>query len=638
MDESLDGFRQELLSLTETLERNLLALESNADEESIDEVFRAAHNIKSAALMLGLRAAADAAHEMESVLDRVRSGQEPLTRSMVTAMLSTVDLLRGLLSESTRAEARGQVVLNGGERVLTLELEFAPDAPASGLDPLTLLRSLGDVGRIEALSVDDRDLPELSVLDATRFYLRFRVVLRTSAPQDEVAEIFTFAEGLVRWSIDPDEHGTPRDAEPVPLEPLAANGSVLRPGAALETIQVPVRRVDVLVDLSAEMAIATGHLEQLRRAGIDGQDPRMQNASLELRRLASRVQEAAMAIRLVPLASTFAMLRRFVRDQAVQLGKEILVEIRGEQCELDKSVAERLFDPLKHLVRNALDHGIETPQERRAAGKPEEGHIRLSARQEQGEMVLTVEDDGRGISVERVRRAARERGLSQGDAEMSEDEALALIFTPGFSTAARVGELSGRGVGLDIVRTNVEASGGELRVERLAGGGTRFSLYMPLSIAVFDGLVLRAGGERLIVPVSTVRSLLNSGSLRPHLLPDGRRVVTLPDQVIPVFDPAELFAFEKSDGGQKLLVVVETGTGLVALEVDDVLSKESVMLKTLQRTLRFGDGLLGAAVLSDGQVALVIDVGAVVTRGRIGPRSSGLAAPDRLEAHATISN
>jgi two-component system chemotaxis sensor kinase CheA len=203
------------------------------------------------------------------------------------------------------------------------------------------------------------------------------------------------------------------------VEPQAGVGSMLRP--ALETIQVPVRRVDVLVDLSAEMAIATGHLEQLRRAGIDAHDPRLQNASLELRRLASRVQEAAMAIRLVPIASTFAMLRRFVRDQAVQLGKEILVEISGEQCELDKSVAERLFDPLKHLVRNALDHGIETPQERRAAGKPEEGRIRLSARQEQGEVVLTVEDDGRGISLERVRRAARERGLIPGDAEVSEE-------------------------------------------------------------------------------------------------------------------------------------------------------------------------------------------------------------------------
>ena len=336
MEESLDGFRQELLSLTETLERNLLALEANADEESIDEVFRAAHNIKSAALMLGLRAAADAAHEMESVLDRVRSGQEPLTRSMVTAMLSTVDLLRGLLSESTPAQSDGHVVPHGGERVLILELEFAPDAPASGLDPLTLLRSLGDVGRIEELSVDDRDLPELSVLDATRFYLRFRVVLRTSAPRDEVGGIFTFAEDLVRWSIEPDERDTPRNAEPavtaaLGIESQAGSGSMLRPGAALETIQVPVRRVDVLVDLSAEMAIATGHLEQLRRAGVDGHDPRFQNASLELRRLASRVQEAAMAIRLVPLASTFAMLRRFVRDQAVQLGKEILVEIRDRR-------------------------------------------------------------------------------------------------------------------------------------------------------------------------------------------------------------------------------------------------------------------------------------------------------------------
>jgi len=631
-DGSMDEFRRELLALTGTLEKNLLALETNADEESIDEVFRAAHNIKSAALMLGLRAAADAAHEMESVLDRVRSGQEPLTREMVTAMLSTVDLIRGSLSESTREQSDGEVDAHGRERALALELEFSHDAPASGLDPLTLLRSLADLGGIEELSVDDRDLPELSALDATQFYLRFRVVLRTTAPRAEVEALFAFAEDHVRWSIESDA---------VAIEPSGGGGSPSRPDAALETILVPVRRVDGLVDLAAEVAIATGHLEQLRRAGIDGKDPRMENASLELRRLASRVQEAAMAIRLVPLASTFAMLRRFVRDQALQLGKEVVVELRGEQCELDKSVAERLFDPLKHLVRNALDHGIETPEERRLAGKPARARILLSARQEEGEMVLTVEDDGRGIHVERVRDVARERGLIQGDAQLSEEEALALIFAPGFSTATSVGELSGRGVGLDIVRTNVEASGGELRVERLAGGGTRFSLCVPLSLAVFEGLVLQAGGERLIVPVSAVRALINSSTIRAHELPDGRLVVALPDQPIPVIDPAELFAFEESQGGeQRLLVAVETGAGLVALEVDDVLSKESIMLKTLQRTLRFGDGLLGAAILGDGHPALVIDVSAVVTGGRAGTqaRLSGAVTPDRRPRPAMNSN
>jgi two-component system chemotaxis sensor kinase CheA len=631
-DGSMDEFRRELLALTGTLERNLLALETNATEESIDEVFRAAHNIKSAALMLGLRTAADAAHEMESVLDRVRSGEEPLTQAMVTAMLSTVDLIRGTLSESTRKQSDGDVTSHGHERALTLDLEFSRDAPASGLDPLTLLRSLGDLGAIEELSVDDRDLPELAVLDATQFYLRFRVVLRTSAPRAEIEALFAFAEDHVRWSIEHDA---------VLVEPSASSGSLPRPDAALETILVPVRRVDGLVDLAAEVAIATGHWEQLRRAGIDGQDPRMENASLELRRLASRVQEAAMAIRLVPLASTFAMLRRFVRDQAVELGKEILVELRGEQCELDKSVAERLFDPLKHLVRNALDHGIETPEERRLAGKPARGRILLSARQEEGEMVLTVEDDGRGVHLERVRDTARERGLIQGDAQLSEEEALAMIFAPGFSTAARVGELSGRGVGLDIVRTNVEASGGELRVERIAGGGTRFSLCVPLSLAVFEGLVLRAGGERLIVPVSAVRVLVNSSTVRAHELPDGRRVVALSDQTIPVIDPAELFDFEQSQGAQqRLLVAVETGAGLVALEVDDVLSKESIMLKTLQRTLRFGDGLLGAAILGDGHPALVLDVNAVVTGGRMGTRArfSGAATSDDRPSPAMNSN
>jgi two-component system chemotaxis sensor kinase CheA len=333
-----------------------------------------------------------------------------------------------------------------------------------------------------------------------------------------------------------------------------------------------------------------------------------------VRRLAARIQEAATTIRLVPLSSTFTMLRRFAREKAPALGKEVVVDISGGDTELDKAVGERLLDPLKHLVRNALDHGIEPAARRAALGKPARGRISLAARAERGAVVVTVEDDGGGLDLDRIRAVARARGLL-GDAEEPGDAAiLDLVFVPGFTTAEHVGELSGRGVGLDVVRQNVQELGGDVRVESRPGLGTRFVLDVPLTLSVLEGLVVQCGGERLIVPIDVVKTLVRPAPGQIRRLPHGGEILFLATGAVPLVRPGALFGGAGGSGADAVAVIVDVGGRPAALHTDAVLSQEAVMLKSLQRNLRAGEGTLGAAVLGDGRVALVVDVPTLVAR------------------------
>lgn len=611
-----ESFREELLTLLGTLETSLLVLDENPEQELLDEVFRAAHNLKSATAMMGLRAASATAHHLETELDEMRGGHRAVERAAVTRLLEGVDRLREQVLEGETAppSAAAEVLMPRRVRRVRVRLSLAEDAQITALDPLALLYALADFGEVVSSRTDDTRLPGLDDLDPEAMYLCFELVLETSATIDDLRSTFLFVEDRIELHLDE----VPIDEPPavVPAGPESArepDGEGRRRG--LETIVVGVRRIDALVDLAAELSIATSQIELLRAEGVAATDGRMVTACGDLRRLSSRIQEAAMFMRLVPMTSTFALLQRYVRDQSIRLGKEVVVEIRGAQTELDKSVAERLFDPLKHLVRNALDHGIETSAERLAAGKSPTGHILVSARQGQGEVVLVVEDDGRGLDLERVREVAVRRGVVALDEPVTEAALIQTLFLAGFTTCTEVGELSGRGVGLDVVRRNVLELGGELHVEGARGQGCRVSLNVPMTLAVLDGLVLRCGQEQIVIPVDDVRQIVRPAIGQRARLPDGQEVLRFAEGPVPLLRPAELFGFG-SDEGRGVAVLASSPTGVVALLVDEVLSHEQIMLKSLHRSLRISELILGAAVLGNGRVALVLDVAKLAAKGK----------------------
>ena len=612
-----ESFREELLTLLGTLETSLLVLDENPEQELLDEVFRAAHNLKSATAMMGLRAASETAHHLETELDEMRSGHRAVERTAVTRLLAGVDRLRAQVHEGEAAPTAAEVLMARRVRRVRVLLSLAEDAQITALDPLALLYALADFGVVVSSRTDDARLPGLDDLDPEAMYLRFELVIETSATIDDLRSTFLFVEdriGLHLEEVPIDER--PAAAAPPPVSVESApepEGEGRRRG--LETIVVGVRRIDALVDLAAELSIATSQIELLRAEGVPATDGRMVSACSDLRRLSSRIQEAAMFMRLVPMTSTFALLQRYVRDQSIRLGKEVVVDVRGAQTELDKSVAERLFDPLKHLVRNALDHGIETPEERIAAGKSPTGHILVSARQGQGEVVLVVEDDGRGLDLERIREVAVRRGVVALDEPVTEAALIQTLFQAGFTTCSEVGELSGRGVGLDVVRRNVLELGGDLHVEGTRGHGCRVSLNVPMTLAVLDGLVLRCGHQQIVVPVDDVRQIVRPAVGQRARLPDGQEVLRFAEGPVPLLRPGELFGFSLDDA-RGVAVLAASPAGVVALLVDEVVSHEQIMLKSLHRSLRISDLILGAAVLGNGRVALVLDVAKLVSKGR----------------------
>jgi two-component system, chemotaxis family, sensor kinase CheA len=619
-----ESFREELLTLLGTLETSLLVLDEHPEQELLDEVFRAAHNLKSATAMMGLRAASETAHHLETELDEMRSGHRAVERAAVTRLLQGVDRLREQVQEGegeAAAPSTPEVLMTRRVRRVRVQLRLAEDAQITALDPLALLYALADFGAVVSSRTDDSRLPGLDDLDPEAMYLCFELVLETSATIDDLRSTFLFVEDRIELHLD-EVQGEERPVTPPAglesaphLEPEPEpDGEGRRRG--LETIVVGVRRIDALVNLAAELSIATSQIELLRAEGVIATDGRMMAACSDLRRLSSRIQEAAMAMRLVPMTSTFALLQRYVRDQSIRLGKDVTVEIRGAQTELDKSVAERLFDPLKHLVRNALDHGIETRAERSAAGKSPTGRILLSARQGQGEVVLVVEDDGRGLDLDRVREVAIRRGVVALDEPVTEAALIQTLFLPGFTTSAEVGELSGRGVGLDVVRRNVIELGGELHVDGARGQGCCVSLNVPMTLAVLDGLVLRCGREQIVVPVDDVRQIVRPAVGQRARLPDGEEVLRFAEGPVPLLRPGELFGFGTDDLRGGVAVLASSPAGIVALLVDEVISHEQIMLKSLHRSLRISDLILGAAVLGNGRVALVLDVAKLASKGR----------------------
>jgi two-component system chemotaxis sensor kinase CheA len=654
-------FLTEAAELLEQIEIGLLDLTHRLDDkDQIDAVFRGLHTLKGSGAMFGFDALAAFTHHCETAFDRVRKGDVPASQELVAAVLAAQDHMRALIEtphgdhedrsstllSSLHAAVNGSagapaaaspaptttapVEQDGGDRAgWTIRFRLPANAMANGTNPLGLLDELRDLGECR-ISVDKSKLPPLDSLNPSDIHLGWTVELLTAADRAAIEDVFIFVMDEMELTIEPIlreakpaeiaaetvtapavEAATKATTPAVAPAPQAAAADHKQAKAA-ENVRVPAERLDELMDRVGELVIAQSRLSQLADASIEIQ---LRAVSEDIERLSGELRDTMMVLRMMPVASLFGRFRRLVHDLSRETGKVIELETEGETTEVDKTVIDRLADPLVHLVRNSIDHGLETPDERRAAGKPEAGHVRLSARQSGGEVIITVKDDGRGINRERVRAKAESSGLIQPGASLSDQELLQLIFQPGFSTAQQITNLSGRGVGMDVVKKTVEALRGAIEVSSTPGNGSEIALRIPLTLAIIDGLLVRVGTGAYVIPLSAVEECLEL-SPEDDLRSRGRSFISLRDSLVPFIRLRELFNTRTQPDPFQKIVVISTGSERVGLVVDQIIGDHQTVIKSLSKLHHDVATFSGATILGDGSVALILDVAHLVAAGQ----------------------
>lgn len=522
----------------------------------------------------------------------------------------------------------------------------AGTAFANGAEPLLLLRELARMGATEFM-LDASNLPPLDEIDVQRSYLAWTLQMPGDVVREDIEGVFEFVDG---WQVEIG-HDAPQPiappSAPAPVEEVAVAASVLatpvaaapapavaatpvpapspqpalKPAAnanadAAATIRVELDKLDRLVNLVGELVITQAMLAQ--RLSVHGLGGTSELTSLE--NLTRELQDSAMSIRAQPMKTVFNRVPRIIRELESDTGKRVRLQVDGEMTEVDKTVVERIGEPLTHLIRNAVDHGIEGPQDRIAAGKPEEGVLRVSAEQRSGRIVITVADDGRGIDRARVRAKAVERGIVAPDANLSEEDIDNLIFAPGFSTAEKVSNISGRGVGMDVVRRNVQALGGRIGVSSRFGSGTSFTLSLPLTLAVLDGMIVKVGDQTFVIPLGNIVESLRAQAEQLSYLSDDAAILDVRGSQMPVLRIGALLGVPaQSDPDKTVMIVVESDAGQAVMMVDAIEDQRQVVVKSLEANYRAIPGVSGATILGDGRVALILDVDGVLLHARRRP-------------------
>ena len=671
-DDERQLFLAEGAELLEQLEAGLLDLEAGrGGPETVHAVFRAAHTLKGSAATVGLDGMARLTHAMESRLDAWRHGQGEPEAGEVAAMLAGVDRLRAMLAA---VAAGGDPPPPPAELLATLEApatapadawvveaELDPGCPMPAVRALQVLLALEDRAPLLASepardgleatwsgrSVRARVAAEASAADLEAAVaavpdvvaVRVRRASGGDAPRGGPAEGGAATEAAPGVGAAPTAPAAGRDAAGLPAAAAAAptddrtvpadasriaGSSATSPAGAPDdrTIRVDVALLDRLLNLVGELVVERGRLAQLgqelaRLSGAPEVADELFRVNVQIARITGALQDAVLQARMLPVARLFRRFPRLVRDLAVMLGKQVQLELAGEDTELDRTLHQVVADPLLHLVRNALDHGIEPPDERRRAGKPPAGRLRLAAAREGHHVLIRVEDDGRGIDPERLRQAAVAKGLIAPEraAALGDREALDLMFLPGFSTAERVTGVSGRGVGLDVVRQQLEQAGGRVEVATRPGAGTTFTLVLPLTLATLRALLVGVEGHLYALPLADVGEVVrvDPGELRSV---QGRWATTVRGQVVPLLwlrQFADPRFRPRPDGTALVAVLVEHQGQPVGLVVDRLLGEQEVVVKGLGELLAGTRGLSGATILGDGRLALILDTPALVT-------------------------
>jgi len=669
----LSAFKQSFLEETNeriaALEQGLLLLESvPTDSEQLNAIFRAAHSIKGAAGSLGFTQIAEFTHVLETLLGQIRSGSVGISGEHASVLLLAVDALRelvrtvdssGPMSASARAvmdrieqastslaadktqsahparidrespaqpaNAR-QPLLQVGSRRVRVTVCPRSEFFVSGLDPQLLFRDLSRLGELEGVVADLSKVPELAQIEPEKCYVAFTSVLQTSVTDGEIRDVFAFVEDTCVVQVT-DDLSAPVERRAAAAAPTALDTTQTKGTAS--TLRVATEKVDALIDLVGEIVIAQSMVKQLVQSSGLPADSALQNAVSALEHNTQDLQARVMAIRMVPIATAFARFPRLVRDLSASLGKNAAIEFEGGETELDKGVVERLSDPLTHLVRNSIDHGLEAAQERVAQNKPEQGKIWLSARHEAGGVIIEVGDDGHGLNAAKIRAKAEAQGLLRAGESVTDDQIHALIFEPGFSTADVVSDVSGRGVGMDVVKRTIDSLSGSISIVTQPGKGTTFRIKLPVTLAILDGLTLGVGEQRFIVPLLSVAESFRPTSKEYKRVVGQGEIVLVRGRALPMIRLHECYAIPDAerDPMRALVVIVEADNGRVALLVDSLLGQSQVVLKSLEAHYQRIEGIMGATILGDGRISLILDIPGMV-------RANARGAPNLKPADA----
>lgn len=692
----IETFIEESYELLDSMEKELLALEAEPDDEGhIQAVFRAAHTIKGSAAMFGFQEISEFAHAFETVLDEVRSGTLKINRELMNLSLQGKDHLRDLLDATRNNETgsgnaalkeKGSTILKELSRISGMEREpedneappvasataggtgsekeeatfrisFKPrsDIFASGANPLLLIRELHDLGKVTVFA-NIAEVPRLSEINPETLYLGWEILLTGGCEYNELRDVFIFVESesdIIIQELKSSDYIDSR-GEPKRLGEILVDSGILDPkelksllesqkliGQRIEdagladkseiesalhvqehfkksrtqnqtqqvsnTLRVSSQRLDQLIDLVGELVTVQARLGQI---SAQMEEENLLTVSEELERLIDDLRDNAMSLRMLPIGSTFSQFRRMVRDLSVDLGKEIELKTIGEETELDKTVLDKIHDPLVHIIRNSADHGIELPAVRMKAGKSATGTITLEAKYSGAAVMIVVRDDGRGIDPDVIRKKAVQRGLIHAGEQISDEDAYQLLFAPGFSTAEAVTNLSGRGVGLDVVEKNIQSLSGSVTIQSEPGKGTSFILTLPLTLAIIDGLAVSVGTETIIIPLASVESCME---IRIDEVDTRRRLISYRESLIPYVHLARFLDIPEQDSRRKQMVVIETSHGRMGIMVDEVLGDHQTVIKSLGNMFKGQKSFSGASILGDGSIALILDINGLVS-------------------------
>ena len=664
-------FRQEASELFEVLEGALLDLGLRPDDrELVDSAFRALHTIKGSGAMFGFDKVASFTHEFETAFDRVRKGEIKPTQELISVALAAKDYIRALIEDpQSTDDVIGEGILDDLKRFVSsdqpvapvagiaeaaapveskqagwhLYLEFESHILRNGSNPLDLLEDLCKLGPCFVVPVTD-GIPFLDEMEPEDCYLKWDVKLHAACDKDAIDDVFMFVQDEMKLTLSPlehveapapmplfqliDEEPAPEAEMPAPVVEAAAAPIAAQPAAKAEpksepkpepkaeakrddrgiaTVRVQAERLDELMDRVGELVIAQARLTQLASSGSDLS---IKMIAEEIERLASSLRDTTMGARMVPIGSLFGRFRRLIHDLSRDLSKPVEFVTTGEDTELDKTMIECLADPLVHLIRNAIDHGIEDTATRAANGKTEQGRIELAAVHSGAQVLVTVKDNGGGLNTARIRAKAEEQGLIAAGAVLTDHEIHQFLFHPGFSTAQTISALSGRGVGMDVVKRTIENMRGTIDLSTKPGQGTTVTLRLPLTLAIIEGLLIRVGEGRYIIPLSAVEECveLTAEDERSR----GRNFLNVRGNLVPFLRLREIMSSSGVPDRHQKTIIISTGESRVGLVADQIIGNHQTVIKSLSKLHSDVTIFSGATILGDGTAALILDVAQLV--------------------------
>lgn len=662
--EEIAVFLQEADEQIQLLDEDLINLEKEgANTELLQEIFRAAHTLKGSSAMVGLDEMSRVAHAAETVLDQLRNHTLEIDTSVIDALLHSLDILKvlrqNLLSEGTeivdiipvlnelKAIAGGDKTTTNDTKpktgvidrelindachkvetglvLFTVRIEIVPESPFPAVRFFQALDELSRLGKVL------NSIPSREAIENGSEERSLQACFAGTSGESEIQELLSSVPDLTNISVHKIEEATIENANSEPSSTQSdSNDSTAQERKSgqkvqtSQTVRVDVKLLDKLINNVGEMVIERNKIRQsikMLEAKYEADETisALRDTSANIIKLVSELQESILQARMLPIGTVFNGFPRLIRDLSQKVSKKVELIVDGQETELDRTILEQIRDPLVHLLRNAVDHGIESPEKRLAAGKEEKGSILLSAYQEQNYITIIVEDDGGGIDTSKVRQSSVNKGfITTEEAErLSDEDALNLIFASGISTAEKITEVSGRGVGMDVVRTNIESVGGSVTIESKLGEGTRFTIRLPLTLATINGLLVSSSDTTYVIPMASLVEVLKIGQNDVEHI-SGHEIIRVRDQLLPLYKLESTFAqgdmSRPSEIEEMLVVIIRSGVRAAGIIVDSVMETQETVVKSLGKYVGTIKGIAGATILGDGRVALIIDTATLVT-------------------------